>query len=96
MPAALVPRAWDFDDLDAQKKAQARAFAAAGGDDASILTSLVPPPLPGTEIISQPIQPPLAGPNTPIIPLITLTPPMSPQIIEEEERVEKRDDENAK
>lgn len=71
MPAALVPRPWDFADpppANAKKASGAAAKLAAllhGGKD-------VPP---GTSIILTPLQPSFTTPGTPPVPLVTLSPP---------------------
>lgn len=71
MPAALVPRPWDFADPpkpDAKKPSGAAAKLAAllhAGKD-------VPP---GTSVILAPVQSLVATPGTPPVPLVTLSPP---------------------
>lgn len=71
MPAALVPRPWDFADPpppNAKKASGAAAKLAAllhGGKD-------VPP---GTSIILTPLQPSITTPGTQPVPLVTLSPP---------------------
>ncbi|KAG8912863.1 hypothetical protein FRC01_004856 [Tulasnella sp. 417] len=71
MPAALVPRPWDFADPpkpDPKKPSGAAAKLAAllhSGKD-------VPP---GTSVIVTPVQPLVPTPGTPPVPLVTLSPP---------------------
>lgn len=71
MPAALVPRPWDFEDPPKTKAPNSQAAARLAG----ILHThaFVAPPLPGTEVIVNPL--PQTTPGTPPIPMVTLSPP---------------------
>ncbi|KAG8895312.1 hypothetical protein FRB99_000650 [Tulasnella sp. 403] len=86
MPAALVPRPWDFADPLPNAKSEAvahlKAFVDAGG------ITLHPPPLPGTEIIVNPVQPIIKAPGTPPIPMVTLSPPaLADAIVETDDNI---------
>ncbi|KAG8959393.1 hypothetical protein FRC03_008042 [Tulasnella sp. 419] len=89
MPAALVPRPWDFEEPKADKT-NAKAFFTTtttiySESNATMLSSMSPPPLPGTEIIILPTNPESPNPNAPLVPVVTLTPPMNSKSIEETE-----------
>lgn len=63
MPAALVPRSWDFEDPPANQPTRPKAVV-------QLSTSL-----PGTEVIVEAGPSALQHPSTPPTPMVTLSPP---------------------
>lgn len=61
MPAALVPRPWDFDDPPAGSAARLEAYLKSRSNTS--------PLLPGTEVIVN------RNPDSPHLPMVTLSPP---------------------
>lgn len=69
MPAALVPRAWDFTDPPANAKKLTASTSLQAILDARTAST------PGTEVIVSPIQPTDLRINAYPVPMVTLSPP---------------------